>query len=129
VLQIQKAGGCGDLEGRGLLQEGHEAMPDVQNHTLASSESSNAGQEEGTDRKATILPNTLKQMKRLLNIYPCLTGKQSEKVPALSCVCLRWIQRLCMDKLKMHSMKMASKPLLNQRMKNQRLEFARAYGG
>jgi hypothetical protein len=59
VLQIQKAGGCGDLEGRGLLQEGHEAMPDVQNRPLASSESSKAGQEEGTDRKATILPNTL----------------------------------------------------------------------
>ncbi len=83
-----------------------------------------------TGRKATILPKTLKQMKRLLSIHPCLTAKQlKEKVPALSAVSVRWIQKLCKDKLKMPSMKMATKPLLYKRMREQRLEFARTYGG
>jgi hypothetical protein len=84
---------------------------------------------KGTGRKATILPNTLKQMRRILNVHPCLTAKQlKEKVPALSAVSVRWIQKLCKVDLKMPSMKMATKPLLNQRMREQRLEFARAYG-
>jgi hypothetical protein len=48
---------------------------------------------KGSGRKATILPNILKQMKAA-ECSPSLTAKQlKEKVPALSAVSVRWIQK------------------------------------
>ncbi len=45
----------------------------------------------------------------------------------LAQVNVRWIQRLCKDKLKLPSRKIAKKPLLSQRMKDQQLAFAMEY--
>jgi hypothetical protein len=73
-----------------------------------------------TCRKATILPNTLKQMKRLLNIHPLLDSQAVKVEGACLVWCVRWIQRLCKAKLKIPPMKMA-----NQKMREQRLEFAK----
>jgi hypothetical protein len=45
----------------------------------------------------------------------------------LPSVSVRWIQRLCKDRMKLPSMKMTTKPLIKQRMRDQRPEFTRAY--
>ena len=83
---------------------------------------------KGTGRTPSITSHTLQQMKEGLRKNPCLTAKQlKERIPGLALVNVRWIQRLCKDKLKLPSRKMAKKPLLSQRMKDQRLAFAMEY--
>jgi hypothetical protein len=82
----------------------------------------------GTGRTPKITSYTLKQMKEALRKNPCLTAKQlKERIPGLTLVNVRWIQRLCKLKLKLPSRKMAKKTLLSQRMKDQRLAFAMEY--
>jgi hypothetical protein len=74
------------VEGGGPLQEDHKAMLDVHKTALCRVlKAPMQDRKKGTGRKATILPNTLKQVERLLNIYHCWTAKQmKDRVPALS---------------------------------------------
>ncbi len=82
----------------------------------------------GTGRKPTVTPATLQAMKEIIKDNPTITAKSLKlRLPGLQNIGVRWIQHLCLKKLKLPSRKMACKPLLTQKMKDKRMAFAMQY--